>query len=50
VGVPYAIFHQVGTAHMPERQVIPDPLPRPFLQSLRQLLREFILTGKARNA
>lgn len=25
--VPYAIYHQLGTEKMPERQVIPDPFP-----------------------
>lgn len=47
-GVPYAIFHQVGTSRMPERQVIPDPLPRSFITTVRGLLREYILTGRKR--
>jgi hypothetical protein len=45
VNVPYALFHQVGTSRMPERQVIPDPLPRSFKQECRAIVREFILTG-----
>jgi hypothetical protein len=45
-GVPYAIFHQVGTQHMPERQVIPDPFPNSFIKSTRALLRDWILTGR----
>jgi hypothetical protein len=46
VSVPYALFHQVGTSHMPERQVIPDPLPDSFRRRVRALVRQFILTGK----
>jgi hypothetical protein len=46
--VPYAVYHQVGTSFMPERQVIPDPLPPTFIRQVRALLREFLLTGRAR--
>jgi hypothetical protein len=46
VAVPYAIYHQVGTSHMPERQVIPDPLPDSFKREVRGIIRQFILTGK----
>lgn len=46
IGVPYAIYHQVGTSRMPERQIIPDPLPRSFMQECRAILREFVLTGR----
>jgi hypothetical protein len=45
-GVPYAIFHQVGTQFMPERQVIPNPLPNTFIRRVRAVIREFLLTGK----
>jgi hypothetical protein len=44
--VRYAIFHQLGTENMPERQVIPDPLPAVFIKRIRSLVREFVLTGK----
>lgn len=46
IGVPYGIFHQVGTSNMPERQVIPDPLPRSFVRTVRALIKDFILTGR----
>jgi len=42
VGVPYAIFHQVGTSLMPERQVIPDPLPGVFVTEVRKLFRAYL--------
>jgi hypothetical protein len=41
--VPYAIYHQVGTRFMPERQVIPDPLPRAFLQDVRAAIRQYVV-------
>lgn len=47
VGVPYALYHQVGTSTMPDRQVIPDPLPRSFRAEVRALIRTFIRTGDA---
>lgn len=47
VKVPYAIYHQVGTQFMPDRQVIPDPLPPMFLRQLRTQLKRFLLTGAA---
>jgi hypothetical protein len=50
VGVPFAIFHQLGTSFMPERQVIPDPLPNSFIRQARHLLKQFLLTGRAINA
>jgi hypothetical protein len=45
-GVPYGIFHQLGTSNMPERQIIPDPLPRSFVRTVRDVVRVYILTGK----
>lgn len=45
--VPYAIYHQVGTSNMPERQVIPDPLPPTFLRKVRAAIREYLVTGDA---
>ncbi len=41
-----AVYHQVGTQFMPERQVIPDPLPKSFRSEVRALLRKFILSGR----
>ena len=46
VGVRYALFHQVGTQFMPDRQVIPDPLPQTFRRTVMNLVREFIRSGK----
>ncbi len=43
--IPYAIYHQVGTSNMPDRQVIPDPLPRSFVQDVKKVVREYLLTG-----
>jgi hypothetical protein len=42
-GVPYAIYHQVGTSRMPQRQVIPDPLPQSFTRECRALIRAYLL-------
>lgn len=42
-GVPYAIYHQVGTSRMPQRQVIPDPLPTSFTRECRALIRAYLL-------
>lgn len=50
IAVPYAVFHQVGTQFMPERQVIPDPLPRSFTSEVRAIIKDFILTGRVRRA
>jgi hypothetical protein len=47
VAVPYAIFHQVGTQFMAERQVIPDPLPRSFKATVRAIIRTYAQTGQA---
>lgn len=49
-GIPYAVYHQVGTSRMPERQVIPSPFPRPFLTEIRSIIREFLETGEVPNA
>lgn len=49
-GVPYGIYHQVGTSHMPERQIIPDPLPRSFVREVRGIVRDYLLTGKVARA
>lgn len=44
-GVRHAIFHQLGTENMPERQVIPDPLPVTFVRHVRALIKDYVLTG-----
>jgi hypothetical protein len=41
--VPYAVFHQVGTQFMPERQIFPDPAPETFKREVRAILRARIL-------
>lgn len=41
--VPYAVFHQVGTRFMPDRQVFPDPAPETFKREVRSILRSKIL-------
>lgn len=50
VGVKYAIFHQRGTEHLPIRQVIPEPLPRSFTDDVREMVHEFVATGRTRFA
>jgi Phage virion morphogenesis family len=47
---PKAAFHQFGTSRMPARQVLPSPFPRSFRDPVRQLLRDFVLTGQLRGA
>ncbi len=37
--VPYAVFHQVGTSLMAERQVFPEPLPETFKREVRRIIR-----------
>jgi hypothetical protein len=49
IAVPYAIYHQVGTQFMPERQVIPDPLPRSFRESVRNVIRTYAASGRLPN-
>lgn len=41
----YAIFHQVGTQFMAERQVIPNPLPQVFVRECKNIVRVYLLTG-----
>lgn len=48
-GIPYAIYHQVGTQFMPERQVIPYPFPRPFIREVREIVRDYLATGVVRD-
>jgi hypothetical protein len=43
-----ALWHQKGTARMPARQVIPDPLPRSFRDLVRALTLDYVLTGRIR--
>jgi len=43
--VPYAQYHQSGTASMPQRQVIPDPMPRAVTQVWAKILARYIETG-----
>jgi hypothetical protein len=45
-GVPYSIFHQMGTRYMPARLVLPMPLPPTFVRTIRKLTVSFIKTGQ----
>lgn len=45
-----ALWHQRGTSRMPARQVIPDPLPRSFRDTVRAIVRDWALTGQLRGA
>lgn len=40
--IPYAVFHQVGTRFMPERQVFPVPMPDSFKRQVRAILRQWL--------
>lgn len=48
--VPYADFHQQttgpGTGHIPERQIIPDPLPNEVLSQIRENVRNYLIEGR----
>lgn len=46
VGTRYALFHQLGTQFMPDRQVIPDPLPLTFRRTVLNIVREYVRSGK----
>lgn len=43
--VRYAVYHQVGTTIMPERQVFPDPLPSAFVREVKSVARLYFRTG-----
>lgn len=43
---PKAIYHQVGTQYMPERLVVPYPLPDGFKKEVRTIIRDFIRGGR----
>lgn len=47
---PKWMFHQLGTRRMPQRQVIPQPLPRTFRDVCREFVRDYVRTGRARGA
>lgn len=40
-----AALHQVGTQFMPERHVLPDPLPASFRQLVMKMARQYLRTG-----
>jgi hypothetical protein len=42
----YAIPHQLGIG-VPLRQVIPDPLPASFVQKIRAIVQDYLMTGRA---
>ncbi len=48
--IDYAVFHQQpdgpGAGIIPERQVIPDPLPAEVLDELRDNLRNWLIEGR----
>lgn len=41
--VAYAVYHQVGTRFMPDRQIFPDPMPETFKREVRGILRARIM-------
>jgi hypothetical protein len=43
--VPYALYHQVGTRFMPERQIFPNPLPDSFKREVRAILKQYLLAS-----
>lgn len=40
--VRYAVYHQVGTSFMPERQIIPYPFPRNFIIAIRKIIKAYL--------
>ena len=42
---PYP-YHHLGTIHMPQRQVIPSPVPDKFRREVRDIVRDFLATGR----
>jgi phage gpG-like protein len=50
--VAYADFHQQttgpGKGIIPERQLIPDPLPPVVLEDIRQSIRDYLIEGRIR--
>lgn len=47
---PKWVFHQLGTRRMVARQVVPQPFPRSFRETIRSMARDYILTGQIRGA
>jgi phage gpG-like protein len=43
--VPYARFHQEGTKRMPQRQVIPDPMPKVVEDAWVRIIANYVQTG-----
>lgn len=43
VQAPYAIFHQLGTARMPAREVVPDPVPDSFLDAVQSVVVDYLM-------
>lgn len=43
-------FLQLGTSRMVPRQVVPQPFPRSFRETIRSMSRDYILTGQIRGA
>ena len=52
--VPYADFHQhtkgPGKGIVPERQLIPNPLPEAVIQEVFQNIRDYLIEGRIRSA
>jgi phage gpG-like protein len=50
--VPYADFHQQtkgpGKGIIPERQVIPDPIPEAVVEEIRENIRDYLIEGRIR--
>lgn len=42
-GFPYGRSHQFGLGNVPQRQIIPDPLPASFIRDLRRVVRGFLI-------
>ena len=43
-------FQQKGTVRMVARQLVPNPLPRSFRDQVRQVVHDYIATGRIRGA
>ena len=38
-------FHQQGTSRMPQRQIIPEPMPEEFMSKLRNIITGYVIAA-----
>lgn len=42
-GYAYGLTHQLGLGNVPQRQIVPDPLPQSFIRDLRRVIRGYLV-------